>query len=174
MDAYAPIVDTLQPRISVPADAQPWSLASTTRTIFWRLAPAARAGGGRSSRGEPVSTFVIVDGPAHAGLERLRTFSSWQDNWDAEGSKAPDKAILDFASNVYGLLSVHRVPEVTLSADGHPMLIYGAPLNGEIIITGENTMDYFFESDEGPDEEGATLDEGALPENLTSYLHSAL
>lgn len=173
MDAYLPVLDTIKPCISSPAVDEPWRACSGTRTLFWYKSPSQVQRVGRSSLDREIASFVIVEAPVHAGLERLRSFGGWQDNWDAEGSRAPEIGVLDFASKVFGLLSIHRAPEVTLSADGHPMFIYGAPLDGEVVVTGINTIDYFFADDASPDGEDVALDESGLPADLLDYLRTA-
>lgn len=172
MDVYLPVCDTIKPALAVLADDQPWVASSGTQSLMWYRVPARAQRHGRSSKLEQVTTFVIVDHPAHAGLERLRKFRGWTDNWDAEGSKAPDPAALDFASKVFGLLAVHRLPEVTLAADGRPMFVYGHPLAGEVVVTGPSTIDYFFADDNSPEGESVTLEAETLPSALVSYLRS--
>ena len=172
MDVYFPVYDTVKPCIIVAADDRPWRTLASTQTLFWHRAPAPAHGQARSSYAEQGTTYFILNAPAHEGLERLRAFRGWSDNWDAEGSKAPHPTALDFASKVFGLLAVHRSPEVTLTADGHPMFVYGAPVNGEVVVTGPGTIDYFFADDGAPEGEDVAINEGALPRELVSHLHS--
>lgn len=174
MDAYLPISDTVKPCVTASANDLPWHLLSGTQTLFWYSTPTPRVGAALSSMHQQSrTTFVIVDQPAHQGLERLRTFRGWGENWDAEGGKAPDPTVIDFASQVLGLLSIHRAPEVTLNADGQPMFVYGKPLNGEITVTAPGTIDYFFADDNAPEGEDVAMIDGSLPQSLISYLHSA-
>lgn len=173
MDAYLPACDTLTPSIVVPAKDQPWHVVAGTQSLFWRKVPAPSRVSPLSSHPKQVTTFAILEGPAHAGLERLRAFRGWTDNWDAEGAKAPDPNAIDFASKVFGLLALHRTPEVTLNAEGHPMFIYGTPLNGEVVVTGPGTIDYFFAHDDAPEGENVALEGVTLPTNLVSFLHTA-
>jgi hypothetical protein len=173
MDVYLPIQDTLRPSVSTAALDEPWRLETGTQTVFWLTAPAAARIGGASSLGGPVSLFVITEHPASAGLERLRNFKGWPDNWDAEGAKAPCDSTIDFATKVFGLLSLHRTPEVTLDVAGNPMLLYNGAIQGEVIVTSDSTFDYFFESDDAPDGENIELSNGYLPRDLVSYISSA-
>lgn len=173
MDAYLPIHDTLQPSVSVSANDEPWKPLTGTRTLLWYTAPAHARMSSGSSTGRPVSFFIIGEHPAAAGLERLRKFKGWPDNWDAEGAKAPRDKAVDFATKVFGLLSSHRIPSVTLDVDGNPMFVYEGQHRGEIVITGDQTFDYFFHADDAPEKEDATLSEGYLPSELISYISSA-
>lgn len=125
----------------------------------------------RESRGAEIS-IVHEIAAAPRALARLRKFKGWTDNWDGEGSKAPNPAVLDSAGTILGLLAMHRVPSVALSAEGHPMFIYGAPIHGEVVVTGRDTFDYAFMSDDGPEHEGATLTNGSLPAELIKHLQS--
>ena len=173
MDAYLPLCDTVKPCLSVRGNDQPWRSVSDTQTLAWYFAPKQTSKHGLSTQGQKIATFVVMDNPALAGLERLRTFKGWQDNWDAEGSKAPNPDVVDSSSRIFSLLAVHKVPSVTLSAEGHPMFVYGAPLNGEVVVTGIDTIDYFFADDASPEGEDVTVPHGALPDDLIAYLHSA-
>jgi hypothetical protein len=173
MDAYIPICDTVRPGISVSANDEPWDPLLATQTVYWFITPAPTHVYGLSSVNKPVHTFVVLQHPAAAGLERLRTFKNWSDNWDAEGGKAPDPKTIDFATKVFSLLAVHSVPNITLSADGHPMFLYGENVRGEVVVTSDQTIDYFFDDEEAPEGDGVYLPHGLLPEELVGYIRSA-
>lgn len=173
MDNYLPVCDTVKPSLSIAANDQPWRALSDTHSLLWYATPRVSHNPGLSSVGEAIHTFVVVQNPVLAGLERLRAFRSWKDNWDAEGSKAPDPAVLETASKIFALLSVHRVPTVALSADGDPMFIYGAPLHGEVVVTGIDQIDYFFADDGAPEGESVGVGNATLPIDLIAHLHSA-
>lgn len=173
MDAYIPTSETVKPAFFVPENDQPWRQISGTQTLMWY--PAVKPAEERtlSSSNKAVTHFIVLDNPSHAGLNRLRTFRDWPDNWDAEGSKAPDNQVLEFATKVFGLLCLYRVPSVTLSADGLPMFVYGAPIRGEVVVTSTSTIDYFFADDGAPEGDGVPVDHGALPSELVEYLRNA-
>lgn len=167
MDCYLPINETVTSH-PVAALDQPFRSVTSTQTIMWAYAPTeARQFGGR---GEKKLTFFIIDSPELVGLERLRSFKGWSDNWDAEGGKAPDPAVIDEASKVYSLLSRFRVPQVTLTADGLPMFAYGSPLRGEVVVTGLGKLDYFFAAEGAPADEEVDFDGESLPAELTQYI----
>lgn len=172
MDAYVPVSDTVRPCIGSPALDQPWFQFAGTQTVLRYSAPGPEPRRGVSSVGSEIQTFIILDHPAQDGLQRLRTFKGWQDNWDAEGGLAPDPAVIDSATTVFGLLSLHRVPDVALSAQGHPMFVYGAPISGEVVVTGVDELDYFFADDNAPEGEGVRLSREGLPAELVDYLVS--
>lgn len=167
MDCYLPINETVTSH-PVSAVDQPFQAVTSTQTIMWVSAPAAPRQFGAPS--EKKLTFFIVDSPELEGLQRLRSFKGWSDNWDAEGGKAPDPAIIDEASKVYSLLSRFRVPQVTLTADGLPMFAYGSPLRGEVVMTGAGKLDYFFAADGAPADEEVDFDGQSLPVELTQYI----
>jgi hypothetical protein len=173
MDAYIPICDTVRPSISVSANDEPWHPLLGTQTLYWFVTPAPAYSQGLSSVNQAVHTFVILDHPAAAGLERLRTFKGWADNWDAEGGKAPDADTVDFATKVFSLLAVHNVPNITLGTNGHPMFLYNGKIKGEVIVTSGQTIDYFFADDEAPEGEDVLLSDGFLPEELVGYIRAS-
>ena len=80
-------------------------------------------------------------------LNRLRTFASWTVNWDGEGAAAPNLGAIETASNFLSLWSPSKVtPEIVLTHDGLPMfVIEKSGLFGEIIVNGDDTIDYFLE-----------------------------
>lgn len=172
MDAYLPVHDTVKPSLTVLVSDHPWRSEPRTQTLVWYMAPRERVSRGLSSTAE-IKSFLVIDSPALAGLERLRTFKGWGDNWDAEGAKAPNPDVVDFASKVFGLLSVYRTPEVGLSSDGYPMFIYGQPYAGEILVSGPSSFDYFFANDDACEGEDVSLEDGALPAKLVASLHTA-
>jgi len=172
MDAYSPVAQTVIPHVSSSVEDQPWRTMAGTQTVLWHAGPSAIRGTGYSSIKKPI-TFFLVDAPELAGLERLRAFKTWSDNWDAEGAKAPDPNLIDVASQVFSLLSVRRVPQVTLTADGHPMFVYGAPLQGEVVVTDLNKIDYFFAEENAPSDEDVAFDGSSLPLELLHYIEAS-
>ena len=173
LDAYLPVCDTIKPCLAASANDQPWRTLSNTQTLFCYLAPRPSVKHGLSSHDEKISTFVVLDSPALAGLERLRTFKGWENNWDAEGAKAPEPQVVDFATKVFSLLSVHRVPTVTLNAEGQPMFVYTGSHPGEVVVTSVDRFDYFFAQDDAPEREDMTLVHATLPDDLIAYLRPA-
>lgn len=173
MEAYLPICETATPVMMTTANDQPWRRLSGTQTVFWWKTTNNSNPAGLSSVSSEIREFFIVNNPTLIGLQRLRAFRSWGDNWDGEGSKAPNAEAVDFASKILGLLAMHRVPAVSLSADGSPMFIYGEPLNGEVVVTGRDRFDYFFAADNAPEVENASLSNNSLPGDLIAYLQSA-
>ncbi|WP_267348082.1 hypothetical protein [Sphingomonas sp. GM_Shp_2] len=173
MDAYIPSPATSSACCYVPAKDEPWQAVRGTQTLVWYYAPAHQPQVKRASSVAQPITFFIVNTPELEGLERLRTFTTWQDNWDAEGSAAPKAETLATAAKVFSLLAMHRVPQVTLTAEGHPMFTYGAPFHGEVVVTGRDTFDYFFANDTAPEGEDVQFNGTALPTALTDYLRSA-
>lgn len=175
MDAYIPTAQTVAPCVAAAANDQPWHRLNATQTLVWYAAPSTSRRSGYSSIDQhPPLTFFIVNAPELAGLERLRVFKDWSDDWDAEGGKAPASGVVDAASKVFSLLSLHKVPQVTLTPDGHPMFVYGAPLNGEVIVTSETSFDYFFADDAAPYGEDVPFDGSSLPQDLLSYIDTPI
>ena len=99
-----------------------------------------------NSSGSPVEVKPSVDNGSII-LNRLRTFKSWKRNWDGDGAAAPNVDAIETATNFLSLWSPKKArPEITLTHDGYPMFIIAtARLFGEIIVNGDNTVDYFFE-----------------------------
>lgn len=95
---------------------------------------------------EPVEVRPSVDNSSVI-LNRLRTFKGWAKNWDGEGAASPNLAAIETASNFLSLWSPRKTkPEITLTHDGLPMfVITNSRLFGEIIVNGDDTVDYFFE-----------------------------
>lgn len=95
---------------------------------------------------EPVEVRPSVDNSSVI-LNRLRTFKGWTKNWDGEGAASPNLAAIETASNFLSLWSPRKTkPEITLTHDGLPMfVITNSRLFGEIIVNGDDTVDYFFE-----------------------------
>lgn len=172
MDAYAPLAQTFMPCAYAPANDQPWSAVTRTETVVWFATRPADQG--RFASTKKVPTFFILDAPSHAGLERLHSFKGWKDNWDAEGGVAPDPRVIDAASQVFSLLAIHKVPQVGLSSDGHPMFLYGGSHRGEVVVTGVNTIEYYFANVGGPSAEDVVFDGERLPDEVVNYLGSAL
>lgn len=171
MDAYVPIADSLTPAITTPANDQPWRTIGGTRTLLWFNSAAARGTAGYSAA--PQATFFLFDAPELAGLERIRSFATWGDNWDAEGARAPNPAVLNDACLMFSLLAVHKVPQVTLTAEGHPMFAFDGAVQGEVVMTEPGKFDYFFAADGAPSDEGVAFDGNALPKELLDYINPA-
>lgn len=171
MDAYTPLPDSFTPYASVTQLDEPWRSGWGTQTVVFFKGPAPTKTVGTSSLGSAGDlSFVLIDTPVLAGLDRLRTFRDWQDNWDAEGARAPDVETLNAASKVFSLLAAHSVPNVTLDSDGQPMLVFNGTLRGEVVMTSPSTLDYFFMDDDAPYGENATFVGDQLPPELVSYI----
>lgn len=189
MDAYTTVLDTRPPIVILQSDAPPvpgqWTsrfinVAVFQKTLNWPdllsdgitnvavKSTSASVQARDGSESLPPS-FVITNHPAQAGLQRLRTFRGWKDNWDAEGSKGPELDVLNFADQVFSLLAIHNVPEVTLTAEGHPMFVYGAPVKGEVIVTGNKTISYFFLENDAPEGEDVLIG-SFLPDDLIATI----
>jgi hypothetical protein len=171
MDAYAPIAQTFTPCAYAPANDQPWSAVTRTETIVWFATSASDRRVAATSNGVP--KFYVLSAPSHAGLERLHSFKGWQDNWDAEGGIAPDNRVIDVASQVFSLLALHEVPKVGLSSDGYPMFMFSGLHRGEVVVTGVDTIEYFFANPGGPSGEDVAFDGDKLPEAISDYLGNA-
>lgn len=87
----------------------------------------------------PVSTPAGV-----LALQRLRTFLTWSDNWDAEGAPAPDPKAIEAAQQILGFIQSYSVQLSTmLDANGHPMFFLRFPGGeGEININGDHLIDF--------------------------------
>lgn len=168
---YTPIPNSYTPSAYVTYVDEPWRAGRGTQTmVFYKGAAPARMHGATSVGGASDLTFVFIDTPVLAGLDRLRRFQNWKDNWDAEGARAPDPVALDTASKVFSLLSVHAVPDVTLDVDGNPMLIFNAPVRGEVVVTSPQSIDYFFVDGRAPYGEAVPFDGEHLPQELAAYV----
>ncbi len=114
---------------------------------------------------EPVKVRPSVDNSSVI-LNRLRTFKDWTKNWDGEGAASPNLAAIETASNFLSLWSPKKTkPEITLTHDGLPMfVIANSQLFGEVIVNGDDTVDYFFEplSDDPIGEEAVEYKSEAL------------
>ncbi|AHE55927.1 hypothetical protein NX02_21475 [Sphingomonas sanxanigenens DSM 19645 = NX02] len=71
---------------------------------------------------------------------------------------------------MFSLLSVYRAPQVTLTAEGHPMFVYAKPCSGEVIMTESGKFDYFFSDDDAPSDEDVAFDGLELPPALVDYI----
>lgn len=100
-----------------------------------------------SSTGEGFDFSTKIRG-ALKSLNRLREFRRWGDNWDAEGAPAPEKASIDAATKILGLLALQGIePAVMLNADGKPMfLIESAGVESEIVFHSSEELGYFVNS----------------------------
>jgi hypothetical protein len=100
---------------------------------------------GKTSK-EPVEVKPSVDNNSVI-LNRLRTFKDWKRNWDGEGAASPNLAAIETASNFLSMWTPKKTkPEITLTHDGLPMFVIAdSSLFGEIIVNGDDTVDYFFE-----------------------------
>lgn len=178
MDAYHPVVDSVRPHIAAQASDEPWTLSrgAGTRTIFWYSIPSSPRGSGWSSLDQPMKTFFFAYDPAHAGLQRLRTFRNWKDNWDGEGAPAPEKEALDTSTKVLALLVASGAsPKVQLNSDGLPVFsIYGDGLDGEVVVTSKDTIEYYFHGDEPVGQSDVPFDGVKLPDELICQLASSL
>lgn len=172
MDAYTPVVNSVTPCMQSPALDEPWQIVHSTQTLIWYRAdaqPVANAGYSSTGKIRPL-TFFLVESPEIAGLERLRSFKGWADNWDGEGSKAPAADVLDASTKIFSLLSVHRVPKVMLTADGQPMFSFSGDVRGEVVMTAVDRFDYFFAGPGEPADEDVHFDGFSLPAQLTEHI----
>lgn len=110
-------------------------------------------------------------GGAVRALSRLRTFGSWNANWDGDGAPAPDQEALKSAALMLGFLDskLGRTPHVALNGDGEPTFTV---LDGEfelaVTIVSENEAAYLVAH--GAEERGglAEFDGRTLPPELAS------
>lgn len=108
-------------------------------------------------------------GGAVRALSRLRTFASWNADWDADGAPAPDRRSIDSAALMLGFLvtKLGRTPNVALNGDGEPTFTI---LDGEfelaVTVVSENEAAYFVAY--GDQERGglAEFDRRTLPPEL--------
>jgi hypothetical protein len=139
----------LIPTFAPPAVVHPFSWQnSTVAEVYFVPAKAGNqldASLDNSSQ-KPVEVKPSVDNRSVI-LNRLRTFKGWKRNWDGEGAAAPNLAAIETASNFLSLWSPKKTkPEITLTHDGLPMFVVAnSQLFGEIIVNGDDTVDYFFE-----------------------------
>ena len=156
----------------VPAidDNLSWRIANGSQTIVFVFATLGHELKSLSSvTGTPPVEFGVVDNAILAGFDRLRAFRTWNENWDAEGGRAPDPLVVDAATKVYSLLALHKLPAVDLTPDGMPQFLYDGLTRGEVIVTSDTTLDYFF-ADGGPADENVSIVAGTLPPDLVEHL----
>lgn len=137
------------PTLAAPAieHSLPWRNTTVGEVYFVPSKPTMKSDACLSnSSKEPVEVKPSVDNSSVV-LNRLRTFKGWTKNWDGEGAAAPNLAAIETASNFLSLWSPRKTrPEITLTHDGLPMfVIANSRLFGEIIVNGDDTVDYFFE-----------------------------
>lgn len=128
---------------------------------------------------EPVPIVqVALKTAAVAALERLRTFRTWEGNWDAEGAPAPSVDAVDAASNLIGFLrSFPITPTAMLDADGCPMLLLTyAGGSGEITVKADGTVEFVLDvpGSEVESEVEVPFDNDALPPSLADVMKRAL
>ena len=159
--------------VPTPSDDIPgWSIAHGSMSIFVvrGTAPALLKQLSSFTQNAPPTEFCFVENAVLAGFQRLCSFRTWNDNWDAEGSRAPNPAVVDAATKVYSLLASHAVPNVQLSPDGYPMFLYDdGKLEGEIAVIATDRLEYYFTGD-GPSDEDVAFTGDALPVELISHL----
>jgi hypothetical protein len=156
----------------VPAidDNPVWRIAKGSQTIVFGFASLGHELKSLSSvTGTPPVEFGVVDNAVLAGFDRLRAFRSWKNNWDAEGGCAPDPLVVDAATRVYSLLAQHNLPTVDLTPEGMPQFLYDGLTRGEVVVTSDTTLGYFF-ADGGPADEDVSIVGGALPPDLVEHL----
>lgn len=142
-----------------------------------------------------MSAMHILDGPDYAraamfmvcanhqvatptrsvsALQRLRTFSGWAANWDAEGAPAPDQEAIEAAANMLGHLRSFPIePIATLDALGRPMfLLHYTGGEGEISFTSGDTFEFVIDvpGDDSEVETELHFDKSGLPEKLEAVL----
>ena len=169
MDLYhAPKAPTVAPSANESSVGDLWNRTPSTMTYVFAYQRCNALPKSVSTISKDL-TFVTLDSPALAGLERLRSFENWQGNWDAEGSAAPDVGALDAASKMFSLLAIYATPQVTLTPEGHPAFLYSGAVNGEVVVTSATTMEYFF-ADDDVFEQDVAITGDALPDALRSQL----
>lgn len=172
MDAYPNYAPTVAPSADTSSIGDLWDRAAGSQTVIWIYQRQDALPKRVSTVGDDF-VFHTMSSPALAGLERLRAFEGWSANWDAEGSAAPNLAALDAASRVFSLLSIHAVPQVTLTPEGLPAFLYGGAINGEVVVTSASTIEYFF-ADDDLFEQDVDISDNTLPSALRAKLTSPI
>lgn len=119
-----------------------------------------------------------VNAPVSSALkaiERLRKFEGWGDNWDAEGSPAPEAESLDAAVVLVGFLKQQKLEiAATLESQGKPMLfISGDGGEGEVTVNSARSIDFVLFGVNG-DDAGTDIafDMNSIPNQLADSLHA--
>lgn len=170
MDAYVTTLDSFTPSAYVQTLDELWEPKFETETVWYvEHAPVRAAVVSSTSTQASLTDFWLADVPVLAGLERLRSFQGYEDNWDGEGGASPEAAAVETAVQLFSLLSNHAVPQVSLNSLGQLMLVYNSPQSGEIVITGPQRFSYFFSGEEElfADDEPFS---GNLPDDLLTRL----
>lgn len=149
-----------------------WAGTKTSEFVVKVDLPIKRAVA--SSSNDVRSKFSTELSATMSALNRLRTFKTWKENWDAEGAPAPDSDSIEAATQVLSLLALENVaPTVTLNSDGKPMLLINQwGLDGEITVTEPGEVEFFFDADE-PLGDVVPFTGHALPEVLVNVFAAA-
>lgn len=172
MDAYIPAQDTVAPH-AMEMVVSGWRSRPITQSNFKftvMLADNQRGNSWTSSEGR-MPTYAILALPPLAGLERLRSFADFPENWNGEGGARPDRATVDAATKVYGLLAAVKLPQVSLNSLGQPMFLYDGACRGEIVVTSADTLDYYFDDDDAPCGDDVAF-QGQLPLDVIRYIRA--
>lgn len=110
---------------------------------FARFAPTVWVA---ASRFEQAFDSVKATSSAIRALERLRTFSTWKANWDAEGAPTPDKDAIEAASNLLGYLKNYNIePTAMLDSLGKPLFLFShGASDAEISVLSRNMIEFLF------------------------------
>lgn len=148
---------------------------SAVNMIEHRNQPAFYANYARAALCSDMLPYVQVEtSPMVRALNRLRLFKNWGENWDAEGAPEPDKAAIDYASELLGYLKSYPIePTAMLDSIGKPLLLfeYGGK-EGEISVGPNGALDFVFDNPEGDLEAEADVefDASTLPPSLEALL----
>lgn len=151
----------------VPAEL--WNVRQTITWCQFRAANDDKIAGGLVAKPDAGSDFGAL-APAAAGLQRLRSFYHYPSNWDGERAAQPSKALLDSASEIFSLLSLHGVvPFVALSSEGQVVFSYDSDgVDGEVTVTSPGILDYYFPGQLA--EYDVQFDGKSLPDELNAHL----
>lgn len=132
--------------------------------------------GGTAKR---VDAFLVdkatpITAPVRA-IERLRSFKSYGENWDAEGAPAPNPEAIDAAVNLVGFLAPFRGRlRVALDALGQPLILLSAgAAEAELTVVDERRIEFSVLGDTDDADVDVIFDGTTLPERLRGPLVSA-
>lgn len=165
---------------NVVAQAVALELHRLVYTAGQALLPLDNAFAGiTAGRALPVASYAIsgaaCTSAAIQALQRLRMFSTWKENWDAEGAPAPDLDAIEAASNLLGFMKSYQIdPTAMLDAFGKPMFLFNLQgVEAEINLTTGDELDYLFVPQQ-PGEElvevGVPFDKTSMPASLDEIL----
>lgn len=149
MDLHHTFFDTSSIPAYVQTVDEDWEPMVATETIWYvEDRPSVKFPAVTTSEQSVAWDFYDYSG-ALAGLDRIRSFFSYIENWDGEGGLAPPRASVNTAIAIFSLVSNHRVPQVSMNSQGEPMMVFGGKHSGEIVVTGASQYSFYFS---GPDE----------------------